>query len=184
MTPVYHRLQNEEHLIIRPIVPEDDAALSALRQFLHREYAPINQLNATITENPAESLYHAYAGSAASSNLGQKPPDRGYWVLVDERDQQVLGGMGFAPRQGEPGTGACELQHLYLHPQLHGRNAGAKLVQYCMQEAGKLGFRQMYLESGLPGQPNLSINKNSGLRFFRSGRTVKVAGLSTTGGPL
>jgi hypothetical protein len=65
-----------------------------------------------------------------------------------------------------------------LHPQLHGQGAGRKLVEYCMREAAKFGYRQMYLESSVSPQNELDLNRNSGLRFFRTGRTVKITGIT------
>lgn len=166
----YHRLHNEEHLMIRPIAPEDDPQLEELQVLLAKQAETVvsNALDPIKQSMSSTALYDIYQVSP-----GQKP-DRAYWVLVDEQDNRVMGGVGFAARNEGEGQQVCELQHLYLHPQLHGKGAGRKLVEYCMREAAKLGYRQMYLESAASPQQD----KNSGMRFFRTGRTVKITGIT------
>jgi putative acetyltransferase len=173
----YHRLHNEDHLLIRPIKPEDDTSLQALRQLLSQRFSAMKSTPvspASDQDYSSVSLYELYQVPA-----GEKP-DRGYWVLVDERDSRIMGGIGFAAQQQETASHTCELQNLFLHPDLHGCGVGRKLVEYCMREAAKAGYRQMYLESSSSARNELDLTKNSGLRFFRTGRTVKITGINPT----
>jgi putative acetyltransferase len=65
----------------------------------------------------------------------------GPWV----RPNGIYGGAGFAPLPGEPGT--CELVKMYFRQELRGLGIGKRLLQLCMDEAIKAGYRRMYLET-------------------------------------
>jgi putative acetyltransferase len=58
---------------------------------------------------------------------------------------QVLGGAGIAPLPGEPGT--CELVKMYFRPEVRGLGLGKRLLQLCLEEARKLGYSRIYLET-------------------------------------
>ena len=58
---------------------------------------------------------------------------------------QILGGAGIAPLPGEPGT--CELVKMYFRPEVRGLGLGKRLLQLCLDEALKIGYSQIYLET-------------------------------------
>lgn len=75
----------------------------------------------------------------------------GVRTLADSRGQAmacpgiVVGGAGFAPLPGEPGT--CELVKMYFRPEIRGLGLGKTLLELCLAEAGKMGYKQIYLET-------------------------------------
>jgi putative acetyltransferase len=75
-------------------------------------------------------------------NAFQKPGRR-YFVL--ESDGKVIGGAGIAPLPGEEGT--CELVKMYFRAHARGLGLGKRLLQHCLDEAARMGYRQIYLET-------------------------------------
>jgi putative acetyltransferase len=67
------------------------------------------------------------------------------YFVVEREDGTVLGGAGIAPLPGEPGT--CELVKMYFRPEARGLGLGKRLLQLCLDEAVKLGYHQIYLET-------------------------------------
>jgi putative acetyltransferase len=65
--------------------------------------------------------------------------------LITGGSPSVLGGAGISPLPGEPGT--CELVKMYFRPELRGLGIGKRLLQLCLDEAIKLGYSQIYLET-------------------------------------
>lgn len=77
---------------------------------------------------------------------------RRYYVLERESEEgfpndppQILGGAGIAPLPGEPGI--CELVKMYFRPDARGVGLGKLLLLLCLDEAVKLGYTQIYLET-------------------------------------
>lgn len=83
-------------------------------------------------------------------NAFQKP-GRQYFVIQEcregsaEGEGRVLGGAGYSYLPGENET--CELVKMYFRKEIRGLGLGKKLLQLCMQEARKAGYKQMYLET-------------------------------------
>ncbi len=67
----------------------------------------------------------------------------GGWLGVVEYAGQVIGSAGIY-RLNEQ---VCELRKMYLLPGHQGKGLGKKLLELAMDNAGKLGFREMSLES-------------------------------------
>jgi putative acetyltransferase len=61
------------------------------------------------------------------------------------RGPLVLGGAGIASLPGEPGT--CELVKMYFRPEIRGLGLGKQLLLRCLEEAKKMGYTQIYLET-------------------------------------
>ena len=68
-----------------------------------------------------------------------------YFVVVDDFGE-IVGGAGIASMPGVEST-ICELQKMYLRPSVRGRGLGRALLERCLDEARRLGFRSCYLES-------------------------------------
>jgi len=86
------------------------------------------------------SLFQRYQTPAG------QPVDRGYWVIEDVPNQRLLGGGGFAPLIG-PEANVCELQKLYLLPELRGQGMGGQLLTVILTHAAQTHYREIYLES-------------------------------------
>lgn len=73
-----------------------------------------------------------------------RPLEGQYWVLTDN-DDVVVGGAGFSMLPYI--SGCCELQKIYLKDEYKGQGFGLKLLQLIVDNARKLGYNKMYLES-------------------------------------
>ncbi len=145
---------------IRLLTDADLPGLTALLSNLAEAFNPAG-VGPGLPEQEAQAIYKTYQGQTG----------RAYWVLVNTRTQAVLGGAGVLPRENvalEAGVG--ELRDLLLHPLQQGNGKGRELVQFCLNKAAELGYRQVYLAS----KTKPTIGQDSGLRFFRSGRAVRV----------
>jgi putative acetyltransferase len=59
-----------------------------------------------------------------------------------------VGGGGFSRLKGTTETEAvCELQKLYFLPEVRGQGVGKRLLSLAINQAARLGYRDMYLES-------------------------------------
>ena len=119
-------------MIIRPIEERDNAAV--------RE----------IISDSLESHGLAIPGSAYfDPQLGELTqfydslPHACYWVV--EVDGSVVGGVGIAPF-GTDATTICELQKLYLRPEVQGRGLSRLLMDQALIFAARY-YKQCYLET-------------------------------------
>ncbi|HEY5463917.1 MAG TPA: GNAT family N-acetyltransferase [Hanamia sp.] len=67
-----------------------------------------------------------------------------YFVL--EIHHEIAGGGGYFPTKGLPKNN-CELVKMYVSKKFRGKGLGKILLQKCMEEAKKEGYKKMYLES-------------------------------------
>jgi putative acetyltransferase len=67
-----------------------------------------------------------------------------YYVV--EKSNQVVGGAGIAPLIAGPKE-YCELKKMYFLSMARGLGIGQQLLERCLEEARKLGFTYMYLET-------------------------------------
>lgn len=119
-------------LQIRPIGPDDDAAMAAIIRTVMPEFGA-GGAGFAIHDPEVDWLSRAYAR-----------PRCAYFVV--ERDGMVLGGAGVAPLEGGS-QDICELRKMYFLPQARGLGAGTAMIQTCLQAARGFGFAQCYLET-------------------------------------
>jgi putative acetyltransferase len=147
-----------EPFIIRPIAPEDNAQMATLLVSVLEEFGCIGPGFASSDPELAD-LYSAY-----QTPTGQ-PVDRGYWVIVHEASGQVYGGGGFARLKGTRAEeGVCELQKMYMDSSLRGRGYGRMMLELCIQQATRAGYRTMYLETTTVMAQALKLYEKFGFR--------------------
>lgn len=61
-------------------------------------------------------------------------------------DEEVVGGVGLYPSDGLPDD-TVELVKMYLAPAQRGKGLGKTLMRKCIDLAGTLGYKKIYLES-------------------------------------
>lgn len=74
----------------------------------------------------------------------EKPEKRAYFIAEDDRGQ-VIGGVGIAEFSAMEDCG--EVQKLYLTDDVKGKGIGKKLLLYVEEQAGKMGYKRLYLET-------------------------------------
>lgn len=122
--------------ILRLVRPEDNAAIFNIVCTVLEEFGCTGAGWAS-GDAELKDMYRAY-----------DKPGAQYWVVEDTDTGEVLGGGGFSQLKGTTAEeGVCELQKLYFLPKTRGLGLGKKLLSLLIQEAGRAGYRTMYLES-------------------------------------
>ena len=72
-----------------------------------------------------------------------------YIVARDKQSQgAVIGGAGVGPLHGlSPIEGLGEIRDLVVNPTWRGHGIGARLLKRCLDEAKRLGYQRLYLET-------------------------------------
>jgi putative acetyltransferase len=149
-----------QQFTIRPIAMQDDASLGMLVISVLNEFGCVGPGYAS-SDPELKALSSVYTVSPG------EPIDRGYWVIVDEPSQQILGGAGFSRLKGtSDAEGICELQKVYFHPKLRGLGFGRKIIERCIQEATQGGYSTMYLESVPQMESAVGLYEKLGFQFL------------------
>ncbi|MEZ5016201.1 MAG: GNAT family N-acetyltransferase [Flavipsychrobacter sp.] len=90
-------------------------------------------------------------------------PHKVYYVAVE--DGKVLGGSGIAPLD-DTNTEVCELQRMFLTKEARGKGVGKQLMETCLKEAKKRGFKQCYLETFEEMQQAIKLYERTGFRHI------------------
>jgi len=118
--------------LIRPVQPQDNAAMAAIIQQVLTEFNA-NKPGTAYFDQSIHDLYNSFRAQAA-----------GYWVITTQ--QHLWGGGGIYPTEGLP-AGYCELVKLYLLPAARGRGWGKQLIAQCCTAAAEKGYTHIYLET-------------------------------------
>lgn len=120
--------------MIRRIEPRDDAAVARIIRAVMPEFGAQGP-GFAINDPEVDHMFDTYAA-----------PDAAYFVVDD--DGVVVGGGGIARLAGTSvEEGICELRKMYFLPETRGRGLGAQMLDLCLAEARKLGYRRCYLET-------------------------------------
>lgn len=128
----YYIPMTPSDFIIREIKPQDNAQMAkVIRDVLIELGAP--KVGTAYEDKATDAMYETYEKERAE-----------YFVV--EYNGVVVGGAGFAQLDNFEGN-MCELQKMYFLPIARGKGIGSKLINFCMNEAKKQGFKQCYLET-------------------------------------
>ncbi len=145
--------------LIRPITPEDNAAVAAIIRTVMPEFG---------ADGPGFAIHDPEVDTMC---LAYAQPRSSYFVV--ERDGRVIGGAGIAPLEGgDPDV--CELRKMYFLPEARGIGAGTAMMQRCLDAAREHGFARCYLET-LTGMDQAQA------LYLRSGFKQLCAPLGGTG---
>lgn len=154
----------QSSLSIRPLLPVDESALSVL----------IREMSAAFS---ATEVGHGNSDQEAARvcQFYASPKTEGYWVLENVETCQLLAGAGLLPRKRlMAAAGVGEIRDWLLHPSLYGTGKVKTLAQSVLGQAMERGYKLVYLES----LTEALLWQDSGLRFLRSGRTVRYTHLA------
>lgn len=117
---------------IRLITAADTATVATIIRRVMTEYSCVGS-GFSIEDPEVDDMYKAYSGRLAA-----------FYVI--EHEGEIRGCGGFAPLEGGAAD-TCELKKMYFLKELRGLGMGSQLVDLCLSEARKKGFRVMYLET-------------------------------------
>jgi putative acetyltransferase len=119
-------------LNIRLIEKSDNAVIAEIIRLVMTEFKAVG-CGYSINDSEVDDMYAAYA-----------PEGSAFYVV--ELNEQILGCGGFAPLTGAE-QDTCELRKMYFKSELRGLGVGTRLLDLCLDEATKAGFRHCYLET-------------------------------------
>ncbi|MDP2469807.1 MAG: GNAT family N-acetyltransferase [Candidatus Palauibacterales bacterium] len=117
---------------IRPIRSEDDPVL---RRVLIEVLTEVGATGEGFSDQDPE---------IAAMSVAYDGPKAAY--LVAEVDGEIVGGAGVGPLPRAE-SHVCELRKMYLLPSARGLGVGRSLLERCLHEARRLGYRECYLET-------------------------------------
>lgn len=116
---------------IRPVHPDDNRAIRDIILETLIEHGAVGGGFAS-GDQDTQQMYEAF-----------QKEGRRYFII--ETEGKILGGAGVASLSGESGT--CELVKMYFRPEARGLGLGKRLLRLCLDEAVKMGYTQIYLET-------------------------------------
>lgn len=135
MKPKRFKVSQKKHkanLQIRPIEKDDNARIAEIIRLVMTEFEAVGS-GFSINDSEVSDMYTAYA------------PERSAFYVV-ELDGKVLGCGGFGPLAGAD-EDTCELRKMYFMSELRGLGVGTQLLNLCLEEATRAGFKNCYLET-------------------------------------
>jgi ribosomal protein S18 acetylase RimI-like enzyme len=145
---------------IEPVRTADDLA-SAVSLF--RAYAASLEIDLSYQNFAAE--LEAMPGSYA--------PPAGELLLARDTEGIAAGCVGLRPLAS---PGRCEMKRLYVMPQARGSGLGARLVDVVLNEAERIGYREMCLDT-LPSMTGaLSLYRKFGFETMEPYYDTPVIG--------
>jgi putative acetyltransferase len=133
----------------RPIEQKDNPELARLIRNVLEEFH-IDKPGTAYTDPATDDLFCLF-----------KTPKSAYFVALD--NHVLLGGCGIYPTEGLP-EDCTELVKYYVHSGFRGRGIGAQLMQLCIDEARKEGYRRLYLETATELSGAIGLYERAGFR--------------------
>jgi len=127
-----NQIQGGFDIWIRPMEKRDNPTVTGIIRTVMSEFRAVG-CGFSSNDPEIQDMYTAYTGHRAA-------------FYVVERDGEVLGCGGFAPLAGGD-EDTCELRKMYFLSELRGTGVGAKLLELCLFEATRTGFKRCYLET-------------------------------------
>ena len=118
--------------IIREIKPNDNEQVAQV-------------IRTVLTEFGAPKVGTAYEDKATDEMFETYQKEKTAYFVI-EHQNKIVGGVGFADLDSFDGT-ICELQKMYFLPITRGKGLGSKLIDFCLTQAKKQGYKQCYLET-------------------------------------
>ena len=127
-----NRYESNPGLQIRLIETDDNDVVATIIRQVMTEFQAIGS-GYSINDSEVNDMHTAYSMKGSAF----------YVVTLHDR---VLGCGGFGPLRGGD-SDVCELRKMYFKSELRGMGVGAKLLELCLEEATRAGFKRCYLET-------------------------------------
>lgn len=121
-----------QQINFRPINPEDDKNIETVSRIVLAEYNA-NREGFAFTDSELENMYSVFSQT-------------GWYYLVCEKDNSILGGCGLGPLKGASSE-YCEVKKMYLSADSRGLGLGKYLLNKIIEKARELGYKYCYLET-------------------------------------
>ena len=136
---------------IRSIEFKDNAALAHIIRHSLEEFGA-NKPGTVFFDPSTDALYQLF----------QSPRSI---YLVAEEHEKIIGGAGIFPSEGLP-EGICELVKMYLHKNARGKGLGRTLIGQCLEQAKKMGYEKVYLETMPELKKAVSVYEKFGFDYL------------------
>ena len=140
------------NITIRPIRPEDNAAMAAVIRTSLEEFNA-NKPGTVYFDPTTDDLFTLFSTEPGSA------------YFIAEQDGKLLGGAGIYPTEGLP-AGTCELVKMYLTKDARGKGLGRKMIQHSMDIARQKGYTQIYLETMPELRKAVSVYEQFGFQYL------------------
>lgn len=127
-----NKSKHKPKLSIRLIEKSDNAVIAEIIRLVMTEFKAVG-CGYSINDSEVDDMYTAYA------------PEKSAFYVVELKGR-ILGCGGFAPLTGAE-QDTCELRKMYFKSELRGLGVGTQLLNLCLDEATRAGFRHCYLET-------------------------------------
>jgi putative acetyltransferase len=144
----------EMDINIVPITPEHNKALATIIRAALEEFGA-NKPGTVYFDDSTDHLYELFSST----------PQSFYFVALE--GDTILGGAGIFPTEGLADT-TCELVKMYLTPTARGTGLGKQLIATCLEEAKKIGFTQVYLETMPELKKAVSVYEKFGFNYLQA----------------
>jgi len=136
---------------IRDLRKEDNPQLAKIVRDTLAEFGA-NHPNTVYYDPTTDTLFEVF-----------QTPGSKYFLA--EVNGQMVGGGGIYPTDGLP-KDTCELVKMYLLPQARGHGLGRTLIEKCIDAAGQLGYKKIYLETMPELKQALQVYEKFGFTYL------------------
>jgi len=141
----------KDEIIIRKIIASDNAKLASIIRSSLEDFNAVKEGTVYFDET-TDNLYELFQ------------QERSCYFVATINDK-VIAGAGIFPTKGLPPE-TCELVKMYVSSAARGKGLGKILLQQCIDEAKKNGFKKMYIET-MPELTNaIEMYKKYGFTFI------------------
>lgn len=119
-------------LRIRPISPPDNPIIAKIVLRVMEDFDA--DPNTTIAGDP--TLHHMYENYEEARAA--------YFIAM--WSGKVVGGCGIRQLEGTQDN-VCELQRMFILPEVRGKGIGKALMEKCLSQASGFGYEQVYIET-------------------------------------
>jgi putative acetyltransferase len=140
-------------IVIREIKQEDNPVIASIIRASLAEFGA-DKPGTVFYDTTTDHLYEIFQRSQA-------------FYLVAEQDGKLLGGAGIYPTDGLP-EDTCELVKMYLRAEARGMGLGRLLIDRCLQDAKKIGYSQVYLETMPELRKAVSVYEKFGFEYLNA----------------
>ena len=123
---------SNNNIVIREIRQSDDVQIAKV-------------IRSVLIEFGVPKVGTAYADEALDKMTETYNLDKASYFVIEDNGR-IIGGAGIAQLENFEGN-ICELQKMYFLPDARGIGLGAKMMDACLNQAKRFGFKKCYLET-------------------------------------